>query len=68
VEGGGGRKITEDSEFGLFNVTLFKRVVADFKSTARERKYVLARRPVQATAVCSDRGPVRLTQMPGWLG
>ena len=32
-------KITEDSEYGLFNVTLFKRVAADFKAAARERKY-----------------------------
>ncbi|CAB3365588.1 Hypothetical predicted protein [Cloeon dipterum] len=35
------RKITEDAEFGLFNVTLFKKVAEEFKIHARERKFVV---------------------------
>lgn len=33
--------ITEDSEFALFNVTLFKKVVEEFKLHAREKKFVV---------------------------
>lgn len=32
-------KITEDSEFVLFSVKLFKRVVDDFRNAAREKRY-----------------------------
>ncbi|XP_059468919.1 V-type proton ATPase subunit C [Neocloeon triangulifer] len=35
------RKITEDAEFGLFNVTLFKKVAEEFKIHAREKKFVV---------------------------
>jgi hypothetical protein len=33
--------ITQDSDFGLFNVTLFKKVVEEFKLHAREKKFVV---------------------------
>lgn len=33
--------ITSDSDFGLFNVTLFKKVVDEFKLHAREKKFVV---------------------------
>lgn len=33
--------ITQDSEFALFNVTLFKKVVDEFKLHAREKKFVV---------------------------
>lgn len=32
--------ITTDQDYALFTVTLFKKVVAEFKHHARERKYV----------------------------
>jgi len=33
--------LTEDSEFGLFTVTLFRRVVEDFKNIAREKRFMV---------------------------
>ncbi len=33
--------ITQDNDFGLFNVTLFKKVVEEFKLHAREKKFVV---------------------------
>jgi len=33
--------ITQDQDFGLFNVTLFKKVVDEFKLHAREKKFVV---------------------------
>lgn len=33
--------ITQDAEFALFNVTLFKKVVEEFKLHAREKKFVV---------------------------
>jgi len=33
--------ITQDSDFALFNVTLFKKVVEEFKLHAREKKFVV---------------------------
>lgn len=33
--------ITQDQEFALFNVTLFKKVVEEFKLHAREKKFVV---------------------------
>ncbi len=30
--------VTEDSEYGLFSVTVFKKVVDEFRMHARERK------------------------------
>jgi len=33
--------ITQDSDYGLFNVTLFKKVVDEFKLHAREKKFVV---------------------------
>lgn len=33
--------ITQDADFGLFNVTLFKKVVEEFKLHAREKKFVV---------------------------
>jgi V-type H+-transporting ATPase subunit C len=33
--------ITQDQDFGLFNVTLFKKVVEEFKLHAREKKFVV---------------------------
>lgn len=33
--------ITQDQDFGLFNVTLFKKVVDEFKLYAREKKFVV---------------------------
>lgn len=33
--------ITEDTEYGLFTVTLFKRVVEDFKNIAREKRFTV---------------------------
>lgn len=33
------RKIAEDDEYGLFNVTLFQKVVDEFIGKAREKKY-----------------------------
>jgi len=33
--------ITEDSEFGLWTVTLFKRVVEDFKHTSRDKRFTV---------------------------
>ncbi|MBN3304365.1 VTC1A ATPase, partial [Amia calva] len=35
------KKITEDSDGGLFTVTLFKKVVADFRVKARENKFIV---------------------------
>lgn len=32
------QKISEDSEYGLFSVTVFKKVVDEFKLHAREKK------------------------------
>lgn len=32
-------RLSEDSDYGLFNVTLFKRSVDEFKTKARENKY-----------------------------
>lgn len=31
--------ITEDSEYALYTVVLFKRIAEDFKNLAREKKY-----------------------------
>lgn len=33
--------IKEDSEFGLYTVTLFKRVVEDYKNVAREKRFIV---------------------------
>lgn len=33
--------ITEDQEYGLFNVTLFKKVIEEFKLHAREKKFIV---------------------------
>lgn len=33
--------ITQDQDFGLFNVTLFKKVADEFKLHAREKKFVV---------------------------
>jgi V-type H+-transporting ATPase subunit C len=33
--------ITQDADFGLYNVTLFKKVVEEFKLHAREKKFVV---------------------------
>lgn len=33
--------IIQDQDFGLFNVTLFKKVVEEFKLHAREKKFVV---------------------------
>lgn len=33
--------ITQDGEYGLFSVTLFKKVVEEFKHHAREKKFVV---------------------------
>lgn len=33
--------ITQDQDFGLFNVTLFKKVVDEFKLHAREKKFIV---------------------------
>jgi V-type H+-transporting ATPase subunit C len=33
--------ITQDTDFGLYNVTLFKKVVDEFKLHAREKKFVV---------------------------
>lgn len=33
--------ITQDSEYGLFTVTLFKKVVEEFKLHAREKKFIV---------------------------
>lgn len=33
--------ITQDQDYGLFNVTLFKKVVDEFKLHAREKKFVV---------------------------
>lgn len=33
--------ITQDSDFGLWNVTLFRKVVDEFKLHAREKKFVV---------------------------
>lgn len=33
--------ITQDADFGLFNVTLFKKVVEEFKLHAREKKFIV---------------------------
>lgn len=33
--------ICQDADFGLFNVTLFKKVVEEFKLHAREKKFVV---------------------------
>lgn len=35
------RKIAEDAEFGLFNVTVFRKYKNDFLQKARENKYVV---------------------------
>lgn len=33
--------ITQDNEYGLFSVTLFKKVAEEFKHHAREKKFVV---------------------------
>ena len=33
------RKITEDAEYALYSVVLFNRVVDEFRTAARARKY-----------------------------
>lgn len=33
--------ITQDNEYGLFTVTLFKKVAEEFKHHAREKKFVV---------------------------
>lgn len=33
--------ITQDQEYGLFTVTLFKKVIEEFKLHAREKKFVV---------------------------
>jgi V-type H+-transporting ATPase subunit C len=33
--------LKEDTEYGLFTVTLFKRVVEDFKNVAREKRFTV---------------------------
>jgi V-type H+-transporting ATPase subunit C len=33
--------ITQDSDFALYNVTLFKKVVDEFKLHAREKKFIV---------------------------
>nr|XP_050866623.1 V-type proton ATPase subunit C isoform X2 [Vespula vulgaris] len=33
--------ITEDSEYGLFTITLFKKVIEEFKLHAREKKFIV---------------------------
>ena len=33
--------ITHDNEYGLFTVTLFKKVVDEFKLHARERRFIV---------------------------
>lgn len=33
--------ITQDADFGLFNVTLFKKVAEEFKLHAREKKFIV---------------------------
>lgn len=33
--------ITQDNEYGLFTVTLFKKVAEEFKLHAREKKFVV---------------------------
>lgn len=32
--------LAEDTEYGLYTVTLFKKVIDEFKMKAREQKYV----------------------------
>ena len=34
-------KISEDPDYGLFNVTLFKRSVDEFKQKARENRFIV---------------------------
>lgn len=38
---GSSQLITQDQDFGLYNVTLFKKVVEEFKLHAREKKFVV---------------------------
>lgn len=38
-------KIYEDSEYGLYTATIFKKVVDEFKLHAREKKYAVCYRP-----------------------
>lgn len=33
--------ITQDSEYGLFTITLFKKVMDEFKLHAREKKFIV---------------------------
>lgn len=33
--------ITQDNEYGLFTVTLFKKVIDEFKLHAREKKFIV---------------------------
>ena len=33
--------ITQDAEYGLFTVTLFKKVIEEFKLHAREKKFIV---------------------------
>ena len=33
--------VTEDAEYGLFTVTVFRKMVEDFKQTARENKFIV---------------------------
>ena len=35
------RKITEDKDYGLFSVVVFKKFVDDFKTKARENKFIV---------------------------
>lgn len=38
---GSSQLITQDQDFGLFTVTLFKKVVEEFKLHSREKKFVV---------------------------
>eukprot|EP00056_Hartaetosiga_gracilis_P021237 m.23326 g.23326 ORF g.23326 m.23326 type:complete len:372 (-) comp8964_c0_seq1:635-1750(-) len=38
---GSSELVTEDSDYGLFTVTLFKKIVDDFKAAAREKKFTV---------------------------
>ena len=35
------KKLAEDNEFGLFTVTLFKKLVDDYKNACRERRFII---------------------------
>lgn len=36
-----GQKVAEDAEYELWSVTVFKRVIDDFKNAARENKFIV---------------------------